>query len=170
MASSSKPTGVHYALIVSILISIVLGVFLLLAYKGNGSIGELQAKAKKAEDDAATWKKAAATASEQMDGLKKLIGSKYEIGTDDSTVNTVRWELADNIKKYGPGLTSQTINDLLAKLAEELRSTTIERDNLKASLGTELAQFQQKIDELNAALGAEKKARDDGNKAKIDAD
>ena len=41
-SSSSKPTGVHYALVVFVLISIVCGLGWLLAYKGANSISELE--------------------------------------------------------------------------------------------------------------------------------
>lgn len=48
MAASSKPTGVHVALIIFVLISIACGVGWLLAYKGAGSISDLR----KERDDA----------------------------------------------------------------------------------------------------------------------
>src|SRR5258707_7870915 len=170
MASSSKPTGVHYALITFVLISIVCGLGWLLAYKGSNSISDMRrdlADAKKKADDQTK------VASGYYDDIKKLMditGAKYETVGDGSNPNTVAGDLLLHMKNYGMGAVEPTYNGLIVKQSELLRATMKERDQLKENLAVELAQFQQKIDEMNAAVTAEKGARDTANKGKVDAD
>ena len=83
MAASSKPTGVHVALIIFVLISIACGVGWLMAYKGAGSISEL----KKERDDAKEKLKTAETQfrakDEDVKKLKDALGALSEdVGAD----------------------------------------------------------------------------------------
>src|SRR5258708_7313091 len=172
MASSSKPTGVHYALISFVLISIVCGLGWLLAYKGSNSISDMRrdlADAKKKADDQTKL------ASGYYDDIKKLMeltGAKYENVGDGSNPNSVAGDMLLHIKNYGQavGVVEPTYNGVIVKMSEHLRATMKERDQLKEQLAVELAQFQQKIDEMNAAVNAEKNARDTADKGKQDAD
>ena len=69
MAASSKPTGVHYALVVFVLISIVCGLGWLLAYKGANSLSDLRREADAAKEKAATAEK---TYTQKYDELKRV--------------------------------------------------------------------------------------------------
>jgi hypothetical protein len=70
MAESPKPTGVHCALIVFVLISIANGMGWLLSYKGSNGINELQQEVKSLRQqlDAAKKREAAAGASDGKPG------------------------------------------------------------------------------------------------------
>lgn len=171
MASSSKPTGVHYGLVFFVLLSIVCGVGWLLAHKGSGSIGELKtanASLTKKANDADT---AAKTALDQIEQIKKLLGALYaDVGSDTSNPNTVLGDMYDHIQKFSNGSPQPTYNATLVKMAEALRDVTTHRDKLQDLLATEQATFQQKTNELNAQLAEEKKARDLADTGKTNAD
>src|SRR5580704_10844552 len=98
MAASSKPTGVHYALVVFVLISIVCGLGWLLAYKGANSISELEHKTKDAETK---YKTAAALVDEkygELKRIKEMLGEKFEeVGADGSNPNTVLGSMQQHI-------------------------------------------------------------------------
>ena len=66
MASSSKPTGLHFALIVFVMISIVCGTGWLLAYKGANGMNELRQEAKSLRQQLEEAKKREATAGAKL--------------------------------------------------------------------------------------------------------
>src|SRR5262245_43255855 len=123
MASASKPTGVHYALVFFVLLSIVCGLGWLLAYKGSGSIGELRTQAVNANKKASDADNALKTKIEEIDRIKKTLGSSFPEVGDETNATTVVGDMVLHIKNYGMGLTSPTYNDLIVKLAEAYRST-----------------------------------------------
>jgi hypothetical protein len=171
MAASSKPTGVHYALVVFVLISIVCGLGWLLAYKGTGSISELEHKTKDAETK---YKTAAALVDEkygELKRIKEMLGEKFEdVGADGSNPNTVLGSMQQHMKNYGGGVTDPTYNGMIVKLNQALRDATQGRDQLQEKLQIEQAQFEQRLNEIRAELDAEKKAREMADKGKTDAD
>jgi hypothetical protein len=170
MAASSKPTGVHYALVVFVLISIVCGLGWLLAYKGANSISELEAKAKEEKRKADEQNKVAGELVDDLNRIKDLLNSKFESVGDGSNPNTVAGDIKQHIRQYGEGGVDETYNGIIVKLAELKRNMSVARDKLNEELIQEQARFKQQIDELNARLMAEKTARDSADKAKNDAD
>jgi hypothetical protein len=171
MASSSKPTGVHYALVFFVLLSIVCGVGWLLAHKGAGSIGELKTQLNNKTEEARKADTAAKTAVEQIEQIKKLLGALYaDVGTDTGNPNTVLGDMFKHIQDFSNGSPQQTYNATLVKMHEALRDMTMARDKLQDQLATELATFQQAKDELNAMLAQEKAARESANTDKTTAD
>lgn len=170
MASSSQPTGVHYALVCFVLSTIVCGLFWLLAYKGNGSIGELTMREAKEKARADAADKDLRTKIDELDRIKKLLGAVYEAVGDENTPNTVVYDINNHIKQYGAGVAQPTYNDTIVKLAEALRNMTQTRDQLQEALAREKSLFEQQTSEMNAQLVAEKGARDNADKSKVDAD
>jgi hypothetical protein len=170
-SSSSKPTGVHYALVFCILLTIVCGLGWLLAYKGNGSIGELRTERDKLKSQSDADKKALETALAEIKRIKDLLGSNFEsVGEDTSAANSVLGDMATHMKTYGRDLAKTTYNETMVALATELRNMTAQRDKLQEQVNLEIAMFEQKKNELNAALAVEKEARNAADKAKVDAD
>jgi hypothetical protein len=171
MAASSKPTGVHYALVVFVLISIVCGLGWLLAYKGANSISDLTR-----ERDAAKKDKETATASfnQKYDEIKRIkdkLGEKYEdVGADDSNPATVLGSMQQHIKNYGGGVTDPTYNGTIVKLNQALRDATQARDQLQEKLQIEQDEFKRILEQKSAELDAEKKSRETADKGKTDAD
>ncbi len=172
MASSSKPTGVHYALITFVLISIVCGLGWLLAYKGSNSISDMRRDLTAAKENADKQSKLASGYYDDIKKLMELTGAKYDSVGDGSNPNTVAGDMLLHIKNYGHalGVVEPTYNGVIVKMSEHLRATMKERDQLKEQLAVELAQFQQKIDEMNAAVSTEKNSREQADKGKVDAD
>ncbi len=64
----------------------------------------------------------------------------------------------------------KTTSGVLIKQNELLRNTTESRIKLEESLQTEQTLFKLQIEALNSQLAAEKNAKDDASKSKIDAD
>lgn len=171
MAASSKPTGVHYALVICVLIIIVLGVFTLLAYKGQGSISEL----KRLADDAVAKQKQSDEQVRKMDAelqrLKELTGWKLET-VDDGTngPQTVVGAILLELKNFGRGLNDGTYTALIAKLDAAIKNAETERNTLKDQLAAAEAKFRDDISGLNGQLDEQKKAREKADKEKVDAD
>src|SRR5262249_27614278 len=122
MAASSKPTGVHYALVVFVLISIICGLGWLLAYKGSNSIGDMRR-----ELDAAKNKEADATklANSLLDDLKKLrdaTGLKYEDVGDGTNPATMLGAINMLIKNYSKGAADPTWSGMTVKQDQFLMS------------------------------------------------
>ena len=130
MAASSKPTGVHYALVVFVLISIVCCLGWLLAYKGSNSISDLRRERDDAKDKA---EKATRLANSLQDGIKNirdLLGAKFEDPGDatGSSPASVTGDMAKMIGTYAKGAAEKTYNATLVKQDELLRATTAARD------------------------------------------
>jgi len=170
MESSSKPTAVHYALVVFVLISLVCGLGWLLAYKGANSIGELERKARDEQRKADEQTKLASALLDDLHRIKTLLNSNFSEVGDKSTPNTVIWDMQEHIRNYGGGEGADTYNDIIVKLAELKRNTTVSRDKLQEQLDTELAKFKREVEGLNASLTSAKNARDASNRARIEAD
>src|SRR5579872_1129744 len=171
MAASSKPTGVHYALVVFVLISIVCGLGWLLAYKGANSLSDLRREADAAKDKAQKAETAFNQKYDEIKRIKEKLGAKMEdVGENDSNPNTVLGDMRQHMTNYANGLTDPTYNGLIVKLNQALRDTTLSRDNLQEKLQIELAQFEQRLNEVRGELDAEKKARESADKGKTDAD
>lgn len=171
MASSSKPTGVHYALIVFVLISIALGVCLLLAYKGSGSIGEMKAREAAANKKASEAENLSRKLLDQIAAVKRQLGSKFdEVGDDAGKANTVLHDMDFHIKSYGRDVAKPTYNETIVKLHEALRNASDARDALQATLQKELDLFKREKDQLNAELNTAKTARDTADTRTRDAD
>src|SRR4029077_13648607 len=100
MASTSKPTGVHYALVVFVLISIVCGLGWLLAYKGANSISELERRAMDEKKKADEQTKIAGALLDDLHRIKDLLNSKFTHVGDPSIPNTVLWDMKQHIKTY----------------------------------------------------------------------
>lgn len=169
-SSSSKPTGVHYALVFSILLTIVCGLGWLLAYKGNGSIGELRTENAKLKKDAETANASLSTALDELKRVKDKLGSNFESVGDEATPNTVIGDMQIHLKSYGRELAKNTYNETMVALATELRNVTEARNKLQEQVNLEIGMFEQKKNELNQNLAQEKEARAAADKGKVDAD
>jgi len=107
---------------------------------------------------------------DELDRIKKVLGALYESVGDENTPNTVLYDLNNHIKQYGGNVAQPTYNDTIVKLAEALRNMTQTRDQLQEALAREKSLFEQQTSEMNAQLVAEKGARDNADKSKVDAD
>ncbi|MBI3865589.1 MAG: hypothetical protein HY290_27260 [Planctomycetia bacterium] len=170
MAASSKPTGVHVALIIFVLISIACGVGWLLAYKGSGSISDLRKERDEAKD---SDKKAAdllRTRDDDIKRMKDLVGPNYEEIGDGTNPNSFAGEVKKLMADYGQGIVDPTLKGTIIKLHQAMRDASDSRDKLQLQLAVELSQFEQKLSEAKKELDTEKNARATADKGKSDAD
>jgi len=171
MAASSKPTGVHYALVVFVLISIVCGLGWLLAYKGANSISELRGQLATLQKDRDASKKAADGYYEDIKRINDKLGTKFEsVGTDDSNPGTTLGALAILMRNYNKGGADSTLTGAMSKQENFLLGLQTERDELQKQLATERDLHRQEQERLNGALAAEKASRDASDKRVVDAD
>jgi hypothetical protein len=171
MAASSKPTGIHVALIISLLISIACGVGWVMAYKGAGSISELR----KERDDAKEKLKTAETQfrnkDEDLKRLKDALGMLFEdVGADGSNANTVLGDIKNLMAVYGHGVVDPTLKQTMIKLSQQMRDTATSRDSLQQRLAVEIAEYEQKLSEAKTEVAKETKAREDTYKDKSNSD
>lgn len=170
MAASSRPTGVHYALVVFILISIVFFVSWLVVWRGsNGSSDmrrDLDAAKKKSQEDESNVRARLA----EIALLKELIGSKFPDVGDGTNPNSVTGDIKAHINTYGQGVSDPTLHGTIEKLYQLIVNTSQARDKLQEEKAIEIAQFEQAKNELNAALAQEKTSRDKSDKDRVAAD
>ena len=160
MASSSKPTGVHYALVVFVLISIVCGLGWLLAYKGSNSISDLKRDLAAANSKATEQKKLADDYYDSIKRIKDILGTKFEdVGADGSNPNTVLGAIALLQKNYGKGAADPTLSGMIVKQDAFLMNVATARNDLQSQLDTELKQFEQKLSESFRKLETAKATR-----------
>ncbi len=171
MAASSKPTGVHVALIIFVLISIACGVGWLLAYKGAGSISDLRKERDDAKDKLSKYETQYRAKDEDVKKLKDAVGTQFEeVGADASNPNTMLGDINKLKADYGGGVVDPTLKGTIISLNTKMREATLARDKLQEQLAVEIAQFEQKLSEANKALDTEKKARGDADKRQSDGD
>jgi hypothetical protein len=169
MSSSSTPTGVHYALVVGVLVSIVCSLGWLMAYKGTNSISELERRARGEEKRREEQSKIVRDLEADIQHIKNLLDSQYsEIGSE-STPGTLLWDIRQHITNSG-GDESDTYHGMILKLVELKRNAALSRDKLQEQLETERIDYQRQVAELNARLGVEMTARESANRDKTTAD
>ncbi|HBH50718.1 MAG TPA: hypothetical protein DDY91_02380 [Planctomycetaceae bacterium] len=156
--ASSKPTGVHYALVSFVLLTIVCGVFWILNHKW---LNEARTETTRAKEDQKKATDALNRMLAQSGELKKLLGITLDdIGDDESNVNSVRGHIRARLNGQQGDLASTTYEDLLTKLEQAAKNASAARDDLQAKLKTEQDTFQNKMNELQAQMAEQKKARD----------
>src|SRR5579859_1268057 len=115
MAAASKPTGVHYALVVFVLISIVCGLGWLLAYKGSNSISDLRRELADAKQKETQAKKDRDGYYNDIANLKKALGINFEEVGEGSNPNSVMGKIDEMKKAFGKGGVDATLSGAMAK-------------------------------------------------------
>lgn len=171
MAASSKPTGVHVALIIFVLISITCGVGWLMAYKGAGSISELR---KERDDAKAKMKEQEDNFRKTKDGIDKLktaLGTdSEEVGADAGQPNSMLAEIKVMMDTFGGGVKDPTLKQTLIKLNQQYRDAALARQTLEQQKIDEIATFEQKLSEANKERDTALKAKEDAFKDKSNSD
>lgn len=165
MAASSKPTAIHFFLIGFVLLTVVWVVAWYVEHKYNL---EHVAEWDKAKKDAQESTRAASTALEQIEVLKKLMGNEFEkVGeTEPDNPNTVVGAARKNIADFGGDLASPSYSATLAKVAEAKKNSIAERDDLRAKLTSQEAEYAS-LEAKYAAMVAEQKTARDKSEADV---
>jgi hypothetical protein len=146
MASSKSPGWPEYSFIATLVLALGLGLGWFLEARDKAERLAAQAKSK---EEATSANKAATTALEQIDALKKATGHTYEdVGAaDPNKPNTVMNAITTEITQAAPDVAERTYTAAMAKLTTDVRTLTTERDDLR-----------KKLDDLNGTfIGLEDK-------------
>jgi hypothetical protein len=155
--SSSGPTAVHYFLAVFVLASVILGAFV---YKFQSDLKIARVESDKSKSERQQSEKATQKALTEIESLKGGIGHLFErVGEDANEANTVLRAIADDIKLYAPELAQKNYSNALQKVAESLKNSTDERNNLRAQLDQEHKAYENLKEEYEKMLGEQKGAR-----------
>ena len=144
MASKQGLTAVHISLIFFVPVSMVLAA---VAYLNYRELGEVNARAAKAESSLQTEQKAHRELDQNVQDLKKKIGFDVpRVGAPDAAADgTALGELNDFMKKSAPGELAQgTVRETFIKMSEALAQLTQERTGLNA----EKAKLQETVNGL----------------------
>lgn len=158
MASSSKPTAVHFTLIFFVMLSIILSVVAYLMYR---EVTENEQRWAKAQEEFKTARAALGNRQEDLEQIKQLLGHEVKDVAPMSDTGTVLGRMAADIRKVGGNPQQETYNEALERLNTELNNLKSQNSAQQATindLNTELnslrSQYQAKLDE------AEQKMRD----------
>jgi hypothetical protein len=138
--AASKPTGVHYALIIFVMLTLTFGV---MAFMFSKQTNELKSLREQAETKARDLTTANTTLDQQLQALKTLVGHNFETVVNASNpgdTNTVSGAVAADLQLAGdPPQT--TLSGAIHAMAARINDLTADRDKRKAEL-----------DETNRAL------------------
>lgn len=129
MASSSKPTAVHFALIFFVMISVISSVVAYMMYQANM---ETEAARAKAADDFQKLRNVNLKRDEEITELKKVIGYPgLPVGVDDpQNGNTVLAAARTEMSQLGGPLAEATYSATLTKMRQEINNAVVQRDAL----------------------------------------
>ena len=165
--AASKPTGIHYALVIFVLLTIVCGVFWIL---NNKWLTEAKTETARARDEQKKSTDGLNRLLTQATELKRLLGVTLEdIGDDEANANTVRGYIRSKLNEQAGDLGAATYDDLLTKLKAALKNAAEARDNLQKQLVAEQETFQNKINEMQSQIAEQKRARDVADTGKAEA-
>ena len=131
--AASKPTGIHYALIIFVMLTLTFGV---MAFMFNKQITELKALRDQADLKAGDLATARTQLDTQLQTLKGLLGHTFEAVVDpnnDSSPTTVAGATKADLALAGePAQT--TVTGAMHSMAETIRQLTADRDARKREL------------------------------------
>lgn len=157
MMAASKPTGIHYALIIFVMLTLTFGVMAFMFGKQNTELKALRDQADKKAGELAT---ARTTLDSQLKTLKDLLGHTQDQvvdpGNQDSPSSVVGALRADLALAGEPA--QATLTAAMHTMAEKIRNLTAERDARKRELDIANAsllalnnEYQKKVDEESQA-------------------
>lgn len=160
--SSNKPTAVHFTLVFSVMLCLILGV---VAYLYAKEYSTQVVKAKEAQDAATASDQALSRLNAAVEELKTVLGYNYEdLGlADPPPANTVLGELNKDLQSLGRDLQQSTVKATLESLRTSLDAANDEIASLKADKQAEEARmlalrsnYQSMVDQAEgSARGSE---------------
>jgi hypothetical protein len=157
MLSQNKPTGVHFALIIFVMLTLVFVVvsFVSIRDRAEAQIAAEQARKKYQDVDGALRR-----ADEKIEEMKKRIGHQFDsVGLQDpEDPTTVLGAMGRDMKRFGGNLAQSTYSSTLEKLRQELDTITQERNarqqdqnQLKREILALQNDYQTMVDQATAA-------------------
>ena len=163
MASSGKPTAVHFALIFFVMLSVILGVVAYMFSSDNSkSIADHQERKKELD----TANAAVKTRNREIQDIKSLVGyDNLEVGElDDPDASKLLGAMRRDIQVYGSRTASQgsmTYSAALLDLSERLNRHNRGEAEKQAVINRKDYEFQQLRQNDQTTMATFKKAADD---------
>lgn len=158
-AASNKPGAVHYALIVFVMITVVLGI---VSYMYNRSFSDEVAKSAEREAEVTKLNKLVKNADEQIQVLKKLIGRNFDL-VDDPTnpqnATTVKAAALKDMADFGQEYAGTNYAETLQKLREALNAALADRDSKAQNVAKLEKDLKDERDRLNSRVDTANKAQ-----------
>lgn len=164
-ASSNKPGAVHYALIVFVMITVVLGI---VAYQFHREYSDQAAKFAEKEQELSKARQLHKALDDSVQALKRLIGRNFEVvenPTNPQDANTVKAAALKDMADFGRDLVGTNYAETLQKLREALDAALADRDSKVSQVAMLENDLRAERDRLNTriqtATTAQSKAEDE---------
>lgn len=164
-ASSNKPGAVHYALIVFVMITVVLGI---VAYQFHREFSDQAAKFAEKDQELSKARQQYKALDDSVQALKKLIGRSFEVvenPTNPQDANTVKAAALKDMGDFGKELAGTNYAETLQKLREALDAALADRDSKVTQVASLENDLKTERDRLNTriqtATTAQTKAEED---------
>ena len=135
-AAANKPGAVHYALIMFVMLSVILGIF---TYLFNQTANDKTAEVTKLNDENQKLNKVQKTLNDQVEILKTKIGIKFDQVDDPNNPQnqaTVVRGLETEMLTNGKDAAGTTVFETLRKLREALDAASADRDSKAAKVAS----------------------------------
>lgn len=158
-AASNKPGGVHYALIIFVMATVVLGI---LSYMNHREMSDKLAELAKKTEDAGKLTKQLKDADDRVQILKKLTGRSFDQVDDPgnpANANTVKAAAIKDMQDYGKDLAGKDYAESLQKLREALDAALVDRDSKAVQVASLQKDLQAEKSRLNTRIDTANKAQ-----------
>jgi hypothetical protein len=167
MAAATKPGALHYALVLFVIIAAGEG---LVIYSTVHQVNDKIAEKAKSDEELQKINKAQQRSLDQIQLLKKLIGSKFDdvAGSDNNQLNpaTVAGGLTEDLKTYGKDVAAPTVIETLRRLRESYDMVAADRDSkalkiqsLEKDVLALKGQYQSQVDNFHAEAKASEQSK-----------
>lgn len=158
-AASNKPGAVHYALIIFVMITVVLGI---VSYMNHREYSDQSAKFAEKEAEVSKLGRLVKNGDDQVQVLKKLVGRNFDL-VDDATnpqnANTVKNAALKDMADFGKELAGANYAETLQRLREALDAALADRDSKAAQVAALQKDLQTERDRLNSQVDTANKAK-----------
>lgn len=158
-AANNKPGAVHYALIVFVMLTVVLGIVSYMNqreyYNQATASADLASKVSKLEREKNDK-------SDQIQVLKKLVGRSFELvedANDPKNANTVKAAALKDMADFGRELAGKDYAETLQKMREALDAALADRDSKAGQVATLEKDLVAERNKLNGRVDTANKAQ-----------
>jgi hypothetical protein len=158
-AASNKPGAVHYALIIFVMITVILGI---VTYQYNRSFSDASAELATKADELGKQKAVVSSLIDQVQVLKKLTGRSFDVidnVNDPKDMNTVKSAAIKDMNEFGRELVGKDYAETLQKLREALDAALADRDSKIAQVASLDKDLKTERDRLNLRIDTAGKAQ-----------
>lgn len=167
-AASNKPGAVHYALIVFVMITVVLGI---VSYMNHREFSDKSASFTEQEAKLSNATKMLKNADDQVQTLKKLTGRNFDLvddPTNPANANTVKQGALKDMQDFGKEFAGKDYAETLQKMREALDAAGADRDSKAAQVAQLQKDLQAERDRLNSKVDTASKAQSKAESDKRD--